>query len=457
MARVMRVLFVSFHYPPFNAVAGLRASKLTRQLFELGVDVRVLSAVRDDLPADLPLELPPERVLRTGFIDVNLLPKLVLGRRRVHRRGFEFGRKTSIVRLLGELYRNLVNFPDGQVGWFGPALRAGDRLLRAWRPDVVVSVASPWTSHLVGRALARRYGLPWVAEYQDPWTDSRSRGRIWPLSVLERALEDHVTRDAHAIIVVSEAWAERMRRRFPGMPVYVIPCGFDPAEYASVPDPPPLPLTLVYTGRLYDRQHPKPLFAAVRALLDRGEIGPADLHVRFFGRYLDVARQALQDLSLDRALVEVSDPVAHLEAVSQQQRAHVLLLFLGDDDDVGWRPAKLYEYLGARRPILVIGGTVEHEAARIVRDCRAGVALFDPEAIAAQLRSWVRELRETGRVVYHGDPNAVTPYAWPRLAAAAYDALSETVRGAAADKRHVSVSAQRARQRASTSRSGKRG
>lgn len=429
----MKVLFVTFHYPPFNAVAGLRASKLTRYLLELGVDVRVLTADRDDLPGDLAIEIPEERVVRTSFFDVNILPKLFLGSRRVKTRGFEFGRTGSPLRLLGELYRNVLNFPDGQVGWYRPAVRAGELLMRDWRPDVLVSVASPRTSHLVGHALAKRHRIPWVAEYQDPWTDARTRRRAWPLSVAERMLEEHIMRNAQGIVAVSDAWAQDLHRRFPQARVDVVPCGFDPADYGDDPLRPQRPLTLAYTGRLYERQDPLPLFEATKSLLQGGDVTEGDIRVEFFGRYLDVAREALRQSGLGPSLVRIEGPIPYADAVRVQQRSHVLLLFLTEDDDVGCRPAKLYEYLAARRPILVMGGTSRHEAARIVAECGAGVHAHDAEDIAGHLSRWVRELGETGSIEVVKDSAASQEYAWPRLARSLLSALEAAqARGAQA-------------------------
>lgn len=412
----MRVLFVTFHYPPFNAVAGLRASKLTKYLVDQGVEVSVLTADRDDLPADLPVEIPSDLVVRTPFVDVNALPKALIGRNRVSRRGFEFGGVGSGMRILGLVYRNLINFPDGQIGWYPAAVDAGKQLIERWRPDVIVSVASPWTSHLVGRSLARRYAIPWVAEYQDPWTDALDRRRVWPLSALERVLEGRVTSDARGIVAVSDAWADDMRRRFPRARVEVVPCGFDPAEYADLGPPPELPLRLTYTGRLYERQDPFPLFEAVRLLIERKTLSSRDVRVEFFGRYLDQAREALRRSGLDASVVSIADAIPHAEAVRIQQRSHALLLFMTNDDDVGRRPAKLYEYLGSQRPILVIGGTPSHEATRLVAQYGAGVHATSTEEIARQIERWWCELREGGAVATAADRPNIDGLSWPSLA-----------------------------------------
>src|SRR3546814_7396792 len=51
-------------------------------------------------------------------------------------------------------------------------------------------------------------------------------------------------------------------------------------------------------------------------------------------------------------------------------------------------PGKCLEYLGARRPILVLGWD-QGVPATIVKRRAAGAATTDPEAIAQQLRAWL--------------------------------------------------------------------
>lgn len=422
--RAPRVLVVSFFYPPFNSIGGLRISKMTRYLEELGWDVRVLTTDRDDVPEDLPLELSTERVMRARPRDVNWLPKRVLGRERVRARGFEVGSRLHPARTLGGLYRDLTNFPDGQIGWYRPALATAREQLRSWRPDVIFSSALPATSHLVARSLAREFRLPWVAEYRDPWTDSRSRRRAWPLYLAERRLEDRIVKDASALVAVSDAWADQLRRRFPGIVVSMIPNGFDAVDYTPGAAPPRGgPLLIRYTGRLYPRQDAGPFLRAVRWLIDAGVATADDLQVRFVGRYLGSATELARSLRLLGSVVTIDEAISHADALAAQQRAHVLLLLLGADEDIGWRPAKLYEYLGARRPILLTGGTARHEARELLLSSGAGVALDGADSIARQIGLWVAELRETGAVAYHGRADRIDGFTRGSLAAHLSDVL----------------------------------
>src|SRR3546814_11812714 len=60
-------------------------------------------------------------------------------------------------------------------------------------------------------------------------------------------------------------------------------------------------------------------------------------------------------------------------------------------------PGKFLEYLGARRPILVLGWD-QGVPATIVKQRAAGAATTDPEAIAQQLRAWLAVKERDGRL-----------------------------------------------------------
>src|SRR6267142_4219777 len=233
-----RVLLISYFYPPFNSIGGLRVSKMSRYLAEFGWDVRVLTTDRDDTPATLPVEIDRAKIVRVHALDVNALPRHVLGRRRVGSHGYEAPRGLGVLAPMGGLYRTVTNFPDGQIGWYRPAVNAGRGLIENWRPDVILSSAFPATAHLVGHTIAKSTRIPWVAEYRDPWTDNRSRRRAGPLHRLERWLEDRTLKTASAIVTVSDAWASGFRNRFPAIPVHVVPNGFDPGDYPESAAPP---------------------------------------------------------------------------------------------------------------------------------------------------------------------------------------------------------------------------
>ncbi len=59
--------------------------------------------------------------------------------------------------------------PDSYVGWRPFALGAAREIVRDDPPDALMSSGPPETNHVVGLALRRETGLPWLADFRDPW------------------------------------------------------------------------------------------------------------------------------------------------------------------------------------------------------------------------------------------------------------------------------------------------
>jgi glycosyltransferase involved in cell wall biosynthesis len=94
--------------------------------------------------------------------------------------------------------------------------------------------------------------------------------------------------------------------------------------------------------------------------------------------------------------IEIHARVEHAESVRQQRLSDVLLLMQMDSPlEQGNVPGKFFEYLGARRPILILGWD-QGVPATIVRQRGAGAATTDPEAIARQLRAWLATKESEG-------------------------------------------------------------
>ena len=101
--------------------------------------------------------------------------------------------------------------------------------------------------------------------------------------------------------------------------------------------------------------------------------------------------------------MSVSPPTRRVEAIRCIcQRASTALLFLGwNDPREGFLTAKLFEYLGAGRPILGVGppgGTVSE----LIAECGQEVLSSDPGAISDRLDRWIDEFLQTGTLASAG-------------------------------------------------------
>ncbi|CCG40542.1 glycosyltransferase [Magnetospirillum molischianum] len=417
----MKILIVSWYFPPTNAIGAVRVGKFARFLRAQGHDVRVLCGTPTDIPSTLAREVPDDTVVRTGWVDVNGLPKTMARLRRRLRAllsGGDGGQKRAdtdpaqlqreagprrgldrVLHSLGWFYKHAVSFPDSWGGWTPFALAGARTICRDWSPDMIFASGPPFTAFLVAQRLARRHGVPWVAEYRDRWVDDPYFSADWPewrlrlLTVLERRL----VATAAGVVTVSLPWAAFFQRKF-GKPVVAAFNGFDPRDFA-VADPSPEPLshdrlTILYTGVIYaGRRDPTPLFTAINALGPRRNL----VSVMFVGTEPShVMPLAIRAGVAD--LVKVVAPVPYADSIWLQRRADLLLLLQWNAPaDFGHVPAKLFEYLAVRRPIIGLG-LEDNMPAAVIRERRAGVFSNDPAVLTRALEDWIDIKQREGRI-----------------------------------------------------------
>lgn len=407
----MRVLIVSWFFPPANTMGALRTGKFADYLIRQGHDIRVLTS---ELPSDSPtLPVPAGCTLsRTRNADVNAVPRwLARTLRRAPRAAGNAPLRLSAAsadpagpakvgpkKRLGRLYEDIVNFPDKQVGWLPGAVRAGWRIAESFRPDVVFATAPPFTGALVGSIIAGHRRSPLVVEMRDRWSDDPYRAVHGLRARLEHRLERWVMGRSTGIVTVSEPWA-RTYADAHQKPAVAVANGFDPNDLARAAERRVAPasehhLVIRHVGRIYPgRRDPSPLFAALARLAPDQR---AAIRVEFIGTSSGIAE--LADRYGVRDNIATMPSVDHLDALKLQMDADIVLLLQWNDPaERGNVPGKLFEYLATRRPILG-HGDVGGVPASIIRARNAGLYDNDPERIAAFLRENLDEKRRSGVV-----------------------------------------------------------
>ena len=392
----MRVLLIAQAFPPFNASGAVRVGALARDLVDRGHDIRVLTASPLPYPRTLHNSLADEVIVRTSSLD----PLALLARLR--RRPTSPGGVSTGALLdhgyWGRLVRSfaaVLAIPEPQIGWYPSAVRAGRQLLRHWKPEVIYASALPFTAHLVAARLARAAGgVPWIAEFRDHFAGNPYSNLPAWRAPIDRCIERRVVASASACVTVSAPMAQTLRDLHE-KPTVVVLNGFEspaasPAELAASS----APLRIVYTGLIYPgRRDPSPLFSAIASL----GLNADQIEVVFFGQDLRgvleaAARHGVSDV------VRVNGAIGHEAALIEQRKADVLLLLLWNDArEAGVYTGKLFEYVGAGRPILAVGAE-DGAAAQLVRERTLGVAASDPTLIAQALQNWIQEKQSTGRV-----------------------------------------------------------
>jgi glycosyltransferase involved in cell wall biosynthesis len=297
-------------------------------------------------------------------------------------------------------------------GWIPYAIEAVRRLERSEKVDAVLSSAHPPSCHLIGRSAKEILKCPWVADYRDLWTQHHyySGGQI--RRVVEGRLERKTVGSADALVTVSAPWAELLRQKFREQPVYWITNGFDPEEFLSEAQELTKTFSISHTGQLYQGKRDPTLLLEVTAdLIRAGAIPRSEMRIRFYGPHEPgwlpglVQRCGLGDV------VENGGLIPRTEALARQQESQLLLLLVGPDapEFVGHYPAKIFEYLGSRRPIIALGGP-PGVVSDLLRETNAGIHIRSGPELRAFLIEAYKEYQRLGRVSYAGAEAAIRRY-----------------------------------------------
>jgi len=387
-------MLVTYLFPPANGVGIHRPVALARYLAQKGWQVSVLTAKPDRrTPCDPHLleTLPPDlRVFRAPSPDLPRLAARLLKRRRSSEVQYEEKQATrprqpgrpetpkSRLKRLVDWSSWWLHVPDSVSGWFIPAVWAGLREMRRQRPDVLFATGPPWTALVVAATLSFLGRVPLVADFRDPWHGTPWHHLPYRAHRAFRGwLEAQVVRRARRVTCAWEGIEHLLRGRYPHK-AEAIGTVLDSAR-----------CTLIHTGNFYIHRSPAPLFRGLRTLCDSHPEARNQLLAVLVGsdRY---AGRRLHDLASDYGVADLVRCVGHRPhtvALGMLKGTDVALLF-GQSGSAALAsvPGKVYEYIGAGKPVLAIGAG--EEACKILRrgGCRVWSVPGDtPDRLAETL------------------------------------------------------------------------
>lgn len=404
---------IAYYFPPVAASGAFRPLSFCRYLEEYGWRPRILTTdpqsvwppLYNDpelcrlLPTHLQIERVPHRTPLRDLIrvrsQVRTLSRWIyqphVNDDPIGSPGVDDGAGISdhIVKLRNVVQERTFSFPDPQCFWFRPALRRMVKLFSNERPDVVLATGKPWTSLLLGRAIAKRFRVPFLADFRDPWLRNPHLLAGAYLTRAARKLERRICSSASRVVTTTQELRDQLAADYPhlkdkfititngfdGLQCEELLCGDGSARIYPLKRTPIL--ELAHFGSISGNRTPEPLLQAIKELAAEKRIQHGDIRVRFIGDWsLTYGSGGLLAEELEgQGFVRREPPLPHEVCLEQMSRTSVLLLLQsGYPMQI---PAKLYEYIAIGRPILLVGGT--GATANIVN--RYGLGVYCPEEI----------------------------------------------------------------------------
>jgi len=332
----------------------------------------------ESVGSDLVREVPEEMVVKRAF-------------------ALDVSRHLAVMRR----YPRFLARPDRWLPWYWGAVPAGIRLVRRYRPTALWSTYPIATAHLIAAMLQRRTGLPWIADFRDPMAQEGypKDPEIWRAF---KAIEDKALHRAAFSVFTTPGAARMYRERYPDVPaerIRIIENGYDEESYtgltaSQIPLAPAARITLLHSGIVYPSERdPTQLFAAIQRLRGAGQLGPDTFSLRLRAPVHEAMLESLAQKYAIADLIEILPPIGYREALQEMLQADGLLVLQASNCNEQI-PAKLYEYLRARRPILGLTDP-EGDTARVLRDAGLGdIARLDSvEEVQHALARFLERIR----------------------------------------------------------------
>ncbi len=369
----MKILYISYFYPPLGGPAALRNLKTVKYLSELGCNIHVITVKDIEYSyhdESLQAETREQGITRTGSCDpMAILKKLFAAKPDASKNIY-----TKTPEHIKQLVRWLYPIDD-KVGWLPNLITAGSRALTKERYHLIYVSCGPFSSSLAAWWLSRRHKIPYVVEMRDYWTllsdynvfgtaAQRAFARFWEHRILHSATGIVSATQGIASDLANAFGAELQAKSF------VLYNGHDEEDYLAL-----MPekrtdngFIFSYFGALYARRSLKNFYAAI-AELSREKALPLNTEIRLYGSFNLEAMQEIaasgiaceseaDATALDSPgtlpVIKVIPSLSHKEALSKMLCSDALLLVINSSSPAGTLTSKVFEYLRIGKPILAM-------------------------------------------------------------------------------------------------------
>lgn len=412
----MKILIISEHIAPYQAVASIRWSKIIKYLkrnhHTEQIDVVTLDKKIDNnrVKSDALLKNDLKYIDHYYAVPTPLLNMAYDVKNYVQVRS---NRKQKNRKIRKKVRSIVVSFKRFQI-----ALSVFHFIkcnLEIEQYDAVITSYGPEWTLLVGCKLNKKFkNLYWIADFRDQW--NREFNKMDPKRLMKKARR--ICSNADCLLRVNpylELYEDH------GQKVAVIPNGFDPEEKQEPVRPEVF--RIVYTGTVYISDEMDALFYALQQLIHSNEIQRSDLSIEYAGRTEDLFIPYIQKYKFESNYIN-HQYISRQDSMKLQSRSCLLLMagWNTQNEKIVWS-GKMYEYMMAQKPIvyLMAGEEKDCEAARSV-ELLGGVCYQTcrQKETYPILKKYIlekyREWKETGNVYIKRDDAYAEQFSYLRIA-----------------------------------------
>lgn len=384
----MKILIITYYWPPSGGAGVQRWLKFTKYLPENGIEPIIITTKDGDYPAfdsSLEKDIPQDiKIIKTFTPNIHKIS----GKKRATPYGSLTTKgQDSFKRKFAIWVRLNVIFPDARKIWNRFALKATEKVLKTDKIDLMITTGPPHSTHLIGLHLKKKYAIPWIADFRDPWCDIdylKNVKRFFLTEKLDKKLEQKVVKDCDLVISINHDILNKIGAEGKGV---IISNGFDAEDYEDYTFTGDK-FSISYFGHITPEREPDAVIEALNMLYQQGI---TDISLDFFGN-VDNKKRLLSIAKYD--FIKFHNYIPHEDVTKEIRQASILLLVINNRaDNLGIVTGKIFEYLVSRKPILALGPE-DGEANEIIKQTNSG-KMFDYTA-TEEIADYIAQIYKNG-------------------------------------------------------------
>lgn len=379
-----KVLIITYYWPPSGGSGVQRWLKFVKYLRDYGWEPIIYTPENPENPSEdisLIKDVPEHlEVIRRPILEPYSAYKRFVGMKKHDKINAGFlqeRQKPSFAESVSIWLRGNLFIPDARRFWIKPSVKYLRKYLRNSHIDAIVSTGPPHSMHLIADKLHSKTGIPWLADFRDPWTGIYFYPQLKLTRLADRIhhkLEKRILANADEVTVVSKQMLLEFKTLFE-RDYKLVTNGYDEADiFPLEADALDTHFSLAHIGTIGPTQNPTLLWKTIaRIALENNEFAK-HLQIKLIGKtdirvFKDIAKYELE------SYLSKTDYIPHENVVREMQKSQVLMLFINNTPEgKGILTGKMFEYLATGRPILCIAA-LDGDAPQLLQETNSGIAI----------------------------------------------------------------------------------
>lgn len=350
---MFKVLVIAYYYPPMGLSGVQRTLKFVKYMKQYNWEPTVittgntgyfahdLSLLKESDEADV-------RVIRTEAND----PYSMMAKYKTMKMPPE-----SLRRTLSRISKTFF-IPDNKTSWAEKAYQKAKELLQNETFDIIYVSIPPFSAFNIAARLSRETDIALFVDYRDLWTGNQFEFNLTPYHRhLHKKMEYADLKTADKIVAVNRRIKEKLLKTFQFLTfedVIILPHGYDEDDFQKAK---PIErmnnkMRITYSGIFYEFITPKYFLKAFKKLSQERPDVAENIELHFLGHLRKENMKLVNKLGL-QAYVTDYGYLEHTDAIRRIISSDVLWFMIGNHASAETiTPGKLFEYFGARKPII---------------------------------------------------------------------------------------------------------